>query len=256
MPKTVALILGSSGGIGQAIARTLASQFTHIYATYRTNEATVRLLKESCPRSTFVKCDLRNSSDVDNLIQMIRQREAQIDLLVHCATTPLLLKTFDQLSMDEIEQDIAFLLGTIRLAKHSINLMKPKRTGTLIFFLTAALTNLPSARLSSYLIVKHAIYSFIKTATPELSPFGIRLVGISPSFVETDLIRPFPAPLLEMEKKKQPNGKFLQPEQLAKLVSAIVRFGTIFPSGEHLIIRNLNDINQLLGRCEEPPCKD
>ena len=75
---------------------------------------------------------------------------------------------------------------------------------------------------------------FTKCLAKELKPFNIAVFGISPSFVETNLIKAFPDKLIEIEKNKRRNRKLIQPIEVAQVILDLIQNPQKYKSGENL----------------------
>lgn len=241
----VALIIGGTGGIGSAIASLLSEKGIKIYATYCSNKEVVEKTKQS-KNIKLIQCDIRNEENIKKVIDQIVSNDSKIDIIINTATSRLKLKLFEQLTYEEFLEDIQIiLLGAINLFRHIIPLMKKNKSGIIINFLTEAVNN-PPTRMSSYVTAKSGLLGLTKSLSVELKPFNINTYGISPSFVDTDLIKVFPKKLLEIEKEKQPDKKILQPEDIAELISDIIHKLEKYKTGINIILKTRQDIKDLI----------
>lgn len=239
----VALVIGGTGGIGSAIINSLSKNGMKVYATYYENNKNITRQLENCQ---FIQCDIRKESDVRTLIDHIVNNESKIDIVINTATGRLKLKPFDQLSYQEFFDDIeVILLGAINLFRIVVPLMKKNKCGTIINMLTATI-NTPVARMSSYITAKSGLSGLTKSLSVELKPFNINIYGVSPSFVETDLIKAFPNKLLEIEREKSLDKKLLQPTDIAELILNIIQKPEKYQSGTNLLIQNRQDVVKLI----------
>ncbi len=240
----VALIIGGTGGIGSAIARLLSKNGIKIYATYYSNNEKVEETKQS-ENFKLIQCDIRKDESIKKVIDQIISNDSKIDIIINTATSRLKLKLFEQLTYEEIFEDIQIiLLGAINLFKRIIPLMKKNKSGIIINLLTATIDN-PPTRMSSYITAKSGLLGLTKSLSVELKPFNINVYGISPSFVETDLIKAFPKKLLEIEREKHPDKKFIQPRDIAELTLDIIHKSEKYSSGTNILIQTRQDIEEL-----------
>jgi NAD(P)-dependent dehydrogenase (short-subunit alcohol dehydrogenase family) len=120
--------------------------------------------------------------------------------------------------------------------------MKERKSGLIIHILTTAIIHNPS-RMSSYIMAKAGLSGMTKALMTELKAFkGIRVVNISPSFVETDLIKAFPEKMMEMERQKQPDNKLIQPEDVSSIIMSVIDDGVTYPHGTDIIIEHRKDV--------------
>lgn len=243
--KKVALVVGGSGGIGSAIVDSFLGDGMSVYATYyrQRDDARAMRAQESC---SFIPCDLRKESDIASALDRILEKESRLDVIVNAATPPLKLKLFDQLSWQEFMEDIdVLLLGAVTLIRQAVPHMKRQRSGTIVNILTETIGK-PASRLSSYITAKAGVLGLTRALGVELKPYNISLYGVSPSFVETELLEAFPAKLLEFERQRLPDKRFLTPGDIAELVADILRRPDRYRSGAEIPIRSRHDILTLV----------
>lgn len=242
--KKIALIVGGTGGIGQAISRSFVKNGIKVYATYLHN---FDKAKKVLPKSQILKCDIRKKNDVKKAINYIIKKESRIDVVVNAVTSKLKLKTFEQLTSAEFLEDIqVILLGSINIYRYVVPIMKRHRSGTMITLLTSTIFDNPPIRMSSYVTAKFGLLGLTKSLAVELDRFNIRVIGIAPSFVQTGLLDAFPEKLIELEKEKQPDKKFIQPEDIAKLSLSVVENNMKYINGENIIVHTKEDIRERL----------
>lgn len=238
----IALIIGGTGGIGSATAKLLSNNEIKVYATfYNYREKT----KQS-ENLKLIQCDIRKEESIKKVIDYIKDTDSKIDIVINAATASLKLKLFEQLTFQDFLEDIqTMLLGSINLYKQIIPFMKQNKSGIIINFLTEIINN-PPIRMSSYITAKSGLLGLTKSLQAELKRFNINVYGISPSFVDTDLIKAFPEKLLEIERGKQPEKKFIQPEDLAKLTLHIINNPAHYSSRANLVLKTRQDIINLI----------
>lgn len=242
----VVLVVGGSGGIGSAITQYFSEQGAKTFFTYFKNEERAREVKNNLTNCEMIQCDIRNEADVNAAISKVIETDSKVDVLVYCVTNPLKLKTFDRLALRECLEDIEVILyGGILLAKAVLPHMKERRSGTILNLLTSAISGTPPARMSSYVIAKYGLLGLTKSLASEVDRFNIKVLGLSPTFVETSLLKNFPAKLLEIEKEKQADGSLLQPEDIACATWQLVQNVDKYKNGENVQIQTKNDIFEM-----------
>jgi NAD(P)-dependent dehydrogenase (short-subunit alcohol dehydrogenase family) len=230
---TVALVLGA-GGIGAAIAHRFAAQGMTVYAATRSGAPV-----QGC---TALACDVRDAEKVRQLVDRILREQGRIDVLVNAVSPQLKLKTFDQLTDADFADDVSAILGgAITACKQIVPAMQKQKSGLIISLSTAAVKDAP-ARMASYVAAKAGLDGFMRVLSRECSAHGIRVVTITPSYVETRLISAFPPKLLEIERSKQPGQQFLQPEDIAQVALAIAGDPAAYPNGAEVVLRSRADL--------------
>mgnify|MGYP001575590494 CR=1 FL=1 len=224
----IALIFGGSGGIGQAICSELEKKGIIVYSTSYQS-------KQASQNERILPCDVTKFKDIKRVVSYILKMETKIDIVINSVTPPLKLKTIENLSVEEFRQDIeTILLGGINIAQAIIPIMKTQKQGVIINILSLLVKEDVSTRLSSYTSAKYGLLGFTKCLAKELMPFNIAVFGISPSFVETNLIKAFPDKLIEIEKNKRRDRKLTQPIEVAQVILDLIRNPQKYKSGENL----------------------
>ncbi len=229
--RQVALIFGGSGGIGQAICSVFKKKGITVYLTSYKK-------KGKSQNVNILHCDVTINKDIKNVISSILKREKGIDIVINSVTPPLKLKTVENLSVKEFREDIeTILIGGINIARAIVPIMKLKSSGIIINILSALVSGPVSTRLSSYISAKYGLLGFTKCLAMELKPFNISVFGISPSFVDTSLIKVFPDKLIDMERNKRKGGKLIHPIDIADLSLDIVENPKKYESGVNVEIK-------------------
>ncbi len=224
----IALIFGGSGGIGQAICSELEKKGIIVYSTSYQS-------KQASQNERILPCDVTKFKDIKRVVSYILKMETKIDIVINSVTPPLKLKTIENLSVEEFRQDIeTILLGGINIAQAIIPIMKTQKQGVIINILSLLVKEDVSTRLSSYTSAKYGLLGFTKCLAKELMPFNIAVFGISPSFVETNLIKAFPDKLIEIEKNKRRDRKLTQPIEVAQVILDLIQNPQKYKSGENL----------------------
>ena len=246
--KKAALVIGGSGGIGFAVVKKFADSGMKVYATYRSENERLEEIKDKLkdtPNCSLIRCDLLKEQDVNSAVDQIINAGFKLGVVVNTATSRLKLRTFENLSDDDFLEDIqTIILGSINLFRKVIPLMKKNKSGIIVNFLSSTVIN-PVARMSSYITAKSGLLGLSRSLAEELRPFNVKMVNLSPSFVETTLINDFPQKLLELEKEKLPDKQFIQPADMADLIFEIVKCNAEFISG-NIILNSKNEIRDLI----------
>ncbi len=222
----VAIIFGGTGGIGQATCSEFKKAGITVYLTTH---------KHGKNSTHTIFCDVTKNKDIRNLISYVLKKESTIDIVINSVTPPLKLKTIEDLSIKEFKQDIdTILIGGININKAVIKLMKAKHSGTIINILSSSVLGDAPARMATYVSAKYGLLGFTKSLAKELTPYNISVFGISPSYVETDLIKVFPEKLLDMVSHKRKSGRLIQPKEVANVILDIVQNSGKYKSGDNI----------------------
>src|SRR5688572_13601027 len=176
--QKVAVVTGSSSGIGLETSLILARNGFITYATMRTPEKDAELKtvveKENLPVKV-VQLDVTNDNSVKNAIKTITSEAGKIDVLVNNAGYAL-GGALEDLSMDEIKaQYETNLFGVIRVIQSVLPIMRRQRAGIIVNLSSGAgIFGYPGG--SAYVSTKFAVEGLSESFRYELEPFGIKVI--------------------------------------------------------------------------------
>src|SRR5215469_10293754 len=187
--QRVAVVTGSSSGIGHETSLTLARNSFLTYATMRSLDKgeNIKSLaeKEKLPLKT-VQLDVTDDIAVKNAIQSITAESNRIDVLVNNAGYTV-AGAFEDLSMEEIKaQYETNLFGVIRVTQAVLPIMRKQKSG-IIVNMSSGLGRLGFPIQSVYVSTKFAIEGLTESMAYELEPFGIKMVLVEPGLVKTNI---------------------------------------------------------------------
>jgi len=190
----VALITGASRGIGAAVARLLASQGMRVVVNYRSSRGEADDLVESIRsvggRAMAAQADVRDGPAILGMIEQIRAAMGEVEVLVHNALIPYAIKSFDEISWDELggkldqEMHAAFVV-----TKAVVPGMTASGYGRIVY-LGTGLSRRPREGMIALGTSKAALGSFARYVAEELGPRGITVNVVAPGPVaETSIDR-------------------------------------------------------------------
>jgi NAD(P)-dependent dehydrogenase (short-subunit alcohol dehydrogenase family) len=188
--RKVALVTGSSSGIGLETSLTLAENKYRTYATMRNIDKAANVLELAKKRKAvleIVKLDVNDDYSVRRGIQQIMEKEKTIDLLVNNAGYTQ-LGAIEDLSLNEIQAQFnTNVFGIFRLIKEVAPVMRSQKTGGTIINIGSAngFFGVPCA--SAYVSTKFALEGLTQSLRFELARFGIKVVIIEPGAIKTNV---------------------------------------------------------------------
>ena len=186
--QKVAIVTGSSSGIGLESALLLARNGYITYATMRSPEKDTSIKtavqKEGLP-IRVVQLDVTDESSVKNAVDHIISEVGRIDLLVNNAGYGL-GGALEDLSMEEIKSQYETnLFGLIRVTQAVLPTMRKQRSGRILNLSSGAgIFGYPGG--SAYVSTKFAVEGLSESIAYELEPFGIKVILIEPGFIRTN----------------------------------------------------------------------
>src|SRR5215212_725082 len=209
---SVAVVTGSSSGIGLAASLALAKNGYLTYATMRNlaKQDSIQSVaeKEHLPVRT-VQLDVTDENSVKNAIQSILSESGRIDLLVNNAGYGM-TGAFEDIGMDEIKSLYETnVFGVIRVTQAVLPIMRKQGSGRIINISSGA-GRIGYHGGSAYVSSKFALEGLSESMAYEIEQFGIRTVLVEPGFVRTKI-----GENMAISKKTQdPNSPYSQMMQM------------------------------------------
>jgi short-subunit dehydrogenase len=186
--QKVAIITGSSSGIGHATALLLARNRFHTYATMRNIKKSVDIMeianRERLPLQV-IQLDVNDDTSIKNSIEKVISEKQRIDLLINNAGYGL-VGAFEDLSVEEIKSQFETnFFGVIRLTQQVLPIMRKQKSGTIVNVSSGA-GRIGFPGMSAYVSSKFALEGLSESMSYELEPFGIKSVIIEPGVIRTN----------------------------------------------------------------------
>lgn len=190
MTKKVAIVTGSSSGIGLETSLMLAENGFNVYATMRDLSKSEKILKMADNKKLQIEVgqlDVTSEQSVENAISAIVEQEGQIDVLVNNAGYGL-MGPAEELTIDELrEQFETNLFGVLRTTKKVLPVMRKNQQGTIIN-MSSIVGKIGIPTMSGYVSSKFALEGLMESMRYELEPFGIKVVLIEPGVIKTNFL--------------------------------------------------------------------
>ncbi len=174
-----ALVTGSAGGIGAAIA-----------VRFRSEGAVVAGLDlaPSPGADLSLTADLRSDDALGEAYATMVAAVGAPDLLVHAAAMSVVGGVLDTDPADFARLYDVNLIGAVRLLQRCVPAMRAKGRGSVVL-LSSINAAFATPTLAAYAATKAALDNLTKTAALELAPDGIRVNAIAPASIDTPLLR-------------------------------------------------------------------
>lgn len=190
-PSKVALVTGSSGGIGSAVARRLARQGYSLFLVYGKQQSAAAAVAAEC-RALGVEVepcavDLRDLECTERLVSDCVRRFGRLTAVVHCAGIPQesLLMTLDNAAVQELIA--VHITSTVTLTRAAIHPMLLQRFGRIVL-LSSVAAQKPSQGAAVYAGCKGFVESFVRAMAVEVGRKGITVNAVAPGMVDTKMI--------------------------------------------------------------------
>lgn len=188
----VAVITGSTSGIGLGIARALAADGAHVVLNGFGDEAEIEAIRQGIEQEFGVKAfyhnaDMTRADEIGDLIGSAKMQFGRVDILVNNAGIQH-VAPIDEFPPEKWEQIISInLVSSFHTIHHALPLMKEQGWGRIINIASAhALVASPFK--SAYVAAKHGLAGLTKTVALESAQQNITVNAICPGYVRTPLV--------------------------------------------------------------------
>ena len=233
--QKVALITGSSRGIGRAIAIELAKSGIDIVVNNDINPQegieVVNEINKIGQCAIYTQADVSNPDQVVEMVKEIITKFGRIDILINNAGI-----TRDKML---VNMDIEFwnsvisvnLTGVFNCTKSVIKYMK-KQGGGKIINISSIVGEIGNIGQANYAASKGGVISFTKTIAKEYARDGIIVNAIAPGFIKTKMLENIPEKVMQKILNQIPLGRLGNPKEVAKLVCFLVSDDANYITGQ------------------------
>jgi 3-hydroxybutyrate dehydrogenase len=234
----VAVITGSTSGIGQALAAALAEQGVNVILNGFGDPAQIetdrrRLQERTNAQILYHPADMTKPDEIADLIDYARREFGRLDILVNNAGIQHVAPV-DEFPDEKWDALIAVILSsTFHASKAAIPIMKAQGRGRIVN-IASAHGLVASPFKAPYVAAKFGVVGFTKGCAVELARTGITCNAICPGYVKTPLIEkqvvdqaktrgiPEDRVIEEVILAAQPNKQFVEYEHLAGMLLYLV----------------------------------
>lgn len=236
--QPIAFISGASGGIGQAIATTLAKAGISIAVGYFSGTQAAKQVVADCRRigvsATAIHCDVRLKQSVENAYKQVVKQLGVPTILIHAAGVSQ-FGLFQDTTAEQYDQLMdVHVRGAFHLIKTGLPALIRQKNGRIIL-ISSIWGTVGAAGEVLYSTAKGAINSMTKALAKELAPSQITVNAIAPGAIKTAMLDQ------QLEEQEQralvdaiPMGRFGEAEEVASLVEFLCRDEAGYMTGQIL----------------------
>ena len=228
-----ALVLGSSTGLGRAVAESLIAEGAGVCIVSRNPESIANTAKE-IGAAHFESFDLSLKGETSKLVERVIQKMGHIDILVNNTGGPK-KNNFLEVTDDQWTEDFQSLwMSPVEAMRVLLPKMKERNFGRVLMITSlAAKEPLPGLTTSNGL--RAGLAGLSKSIVNEFSPFGITINLLLPGYTDTDRIK---ALNLSESKIKEmvPAGRLGHPRELADLAAFLASEKGAYITGQSIAV--------------------
>lgn len=237
----VAVVTGSSSGIGRAVALELGRRGAAVVVTSRELSratATAAVIQDEGGRATAVAGDLTEPGAAAALINHAEAEYERLDVLVNNAGVGQVAAS-ETLAREDFRRVIDVdLLAPFECAQAAARVMLSAGRGVIVN-ISSLTGHLGLARRAAYSAAKHGLEGLTKTLAAEWSPRGVRVVSVAPAYVATELLATTMAAggfSLEDVAARTPLRRTAEPEEVARVVAFLASDEASYVTGSSVLV--------------------
>jgi NAD(P)-dependent dehydrogenase (short-subunit alcohol dehydrogenase family) len=238
----VALVTGSSSGIGRATAEALAANGARVAINFHRNEAGAEAARAKIVAAggsaLIVQADVTRASEVQSLVERTVAEFGPIDILVNNAGSLVERLKILELTEERWDEVIDLNLKSAFLCCQAVAAsMMERKTGAIINVSSIAGRNGGALGSIHYSTAKGGVITFTKGLAKELGPFGVRVNAVSPGVIDTPYHEQFSSPeMMKTYAGMIPLGRIGNPPEVANVICFLASDAASYLAGETIEI--------------------
>ncbi|HYU05797.1 MAG TPA: SDR family oxidoreductase [Thermoplasmata archaeon] len=217
---SVAIVTGSSRGIGLAIASMLAEEGGRVAINASKESDTLhRVAKALGPEDRVIATagDVGDFEACRKIVDTTIDRFGRVDILVNNAGIFGLKRTADMEPRDWETMFRVHVFGAFNMIRHVLPLMTKRKRGVIVNIASFVAARPPGPGRVHYASAKAALLGLTRALGLEVASDGVRVVGIAPGLTDTEIVRKG-VPNLTERMSRVPLGRMARPEEIAHTV--------------------------------------
>ena len=240
LSQKVALVTGSSRGLGFGVARALGKSGARIVLNYlndrETAEKAVQLLKEDRIHAMLVRADASDPDQIASMVESVEEKFGSLDILVPNATPDQPQQPIEEYDADFYRQMYDyFVMSPFHLTRAVLPGMKKRGQGRIIN-ITSEVFHCSVPEFSAYVAAKGGQIGWSRSMANELAPHGITVNTVAPGWIPTERHENDPQDAKDEYLKTIPLGRWGKPEDVGNAVSYFASDEASFITGQTLCV--------------------
>ena len=236
----VALVTGSSRGLGAVIARRLAGDGFAVAVNGRTGDdgvaAVARVIRDDGGAAEGFCADVTDEDQVAGLVAAVTGALGPVEVLVLNATGPQPEAPVTEVGWaDHVAQLDFFVKSPVLLGRAVLPGMQARRYGRIVH-IDSEVAHRPPPGRSAYAAAKNAQIGLTQSWARELAPFGITVNTVAPGFIPVERHADVPDEVRRAYLASVPAGRMGTPGDIAHAVSFLASDGASFVTGQRIVV--------------------
>lgn len=235
LENKVALVTGCGQGIGKMIMTRFVEEGATVYANDCCEEQLLIVVEEVRTKYEAkvvpVVFDVCNTDEIKKCIQQIKKEEGHLEVLVNNAG---IMKDAFLGMIDEVTMRRTFdvnVFGLINLTQYATKLMKRQKSGSIIN-LSSIVGLRGNVGQTVYSATKGAVATLTKTWARELAPEGIRVNGLAPGKIDTNMFQSIGEERMKEQLGEVAMGRLGEPVEVANVAVFLASELSSYVTGE------------------------
>ena len=237
--EKVALVTGSSSGIGFETSLALARNGFHTFATMRDlgkDEKIKQIIEKEDLSIEILELDVDNEESVNQAIKTISEKKGRIDVLVNNAGYGM-WGTVEDVSIDEFKKQFETnFFSIIRLIQKVAPIMRKQSSGNIVNISSVA-GRIGFPVSPAYISSKFALEGLSESLRFELMPYGINVIIIEPGVIKTNFFDS-----MKLSEKSQQDSTYKEiTDKVISGVKMMAEMGTHPKEVADVVIKTLGE---------------
>jgi len=236
----IALITGSSRGIGASTALILAQNGYNIAVNYLENrdkaEEIVIQAKSFGVKAISIKADLKNEIEIINMFSTLDKELGELSALVNNGAISSGLKMIEEIDFDYLEKIYKTnVFSAFICCREAVKRMKKNKAGSIVNVSSLA-AEFGGFNMTAYASSKAAINNLTVGLSKEVADFGIRVNAVSPGVINTDAHKGITKDRLQYLNNSVPLKRIGNPEEVSEAIFWLLSEKSSYVTGSILKI--------------------
>ncbi len=239
---TVALITGSSSGIGQGIAKKFAEEGARVVINYNSGvkgaDATLAMVREAGSDGIIVQADVTQTENIRKLVDAAYDKFGALDVLVNNAGMEK-KASFTEVQEADYDNVMAInLKGPFFLTQYFVQKLQSAKKAGRIINISSVHEDMAFPGFTSYCVSKGGMRMFMRSLAVELGPMNITINNIAPGAIKTPMNKNLEANQQQIEAllKNIPLNRLGTPTDVGELAAFLASDKAGYITGSTFVV--------------------